>query len=80
MLKSILLVGIGSFFGGALRFAVSMLMKSACGHTFPWGTLLVNLAGCFAAGDVTGRPYQYAKAVGEGNVAAHSVIEYLSKN
>ena len=38
-----------------------------------------NLAGCFAAGDVTGRPYQYAKAVGEGNVAAHSVVEYLAK-
>jgi len=38
-----------------------------------------NLVGCFAAGDVTGRPYQYAKAVGEGNVAAHSVVEYLAK-
>lgn len=39
-----------------------------------------NLAGCFAAGDCTGRPYQYAKAVGEGNVAAHSANEYLSEN
>ena len=38
-----------------------------------------NLAGCFAAGDITGRPYQYAKAVGEGNVAAHAVTEYLNK-
>ena len=36
-----------------------------------------NLKGCFAAGDCTGRPYQYAKAIGEGNVAAHSVTEYL---
>lgn len=36
-----------------------------------------NLKGCFAAGDCTGRPYQYAKAVGEGNVAAHSVTEFL---
>ncbi len=38
-----------------------------------------NLPGCFAAGDCTGRPYQYAKAVGEGNVAAHGVIEYLAE-
>lgn len=38
-----------------------------------------NLSGCFAAGDCTGRPYQYAKAVGEGNVAAHSVVKYLSQ-
>ncbi len=37
-----------------------------------------NLPGCFAAGDCTGRPYQYTKAVGEGNVAAHSVIDYLA--
>lgn len=38
-----------------------------------------NLQGLFAAGDCTGRPYQYAKAVGEGNVAAHSVTAYLAK-
>ena len=50
MLKSILLVGVGSFLGGALRYAISMLMKSVCGNAFPWGTLLVNLAGCFAFG------------------------------
>lgn len=37
-----------------------------------------NLPGCFAAGDCTGRPYQYAKAVGEGNVALHSVLNYLN--
>jgi thioredoxin reductase (NADPH) len=36
-----------------------------------------SLPGCYAAGDCTGRPYQYAKAVGEGNVAVHSILEYL---
>ena len=40
---------------------------------------IANLPGCFAAGDCTGRPYQYAKAVGEGNVAAHSMIAFLAK-
>lgn len=39
-----------------------------------------NLPGCFAAGDCTGRPYQIAKAVGEGNIAAHSILEYLSQS
>lgn len=38
-----------------------------------------NLAGVFAAGDCTGRPYQIAKAVGEGNIAAHTIIEYLAE-
>lgn len=37
-----------------------------------------NIPGCFACGDCTGRPYQYMKAAGEGNIAAHSVIEFLS--
>ena len=38
-----------------------------------------NKPGVYAAGDCTGRPYQLAKAVGEGNVAAHSIVEYLSR-
>ena len=41
--------------------------------------MATNLPGVYAAGDCTGRPYQYTKAVGEGNVAAHSAIEYLAK-
>lgn len=36
-----------------------------------------NLPGCFAAGDVTGTPYQYIKSAGEGNVAALSAVSYL---
>ena len=31
----------------------------------------------FAAGDITGTPYQYIKAAGEGNVAALSAVSYL---
>lgn len=38
-----------------------------------------NYKGCFAAGDCTGRPYQIAKAVGEGNVAAHAILERLAE-
>lgn len=36
-----------------------------------------NIKGLFAAGDVTGRPYQYVKAAGEGCVAAYSAYAYL---
>lgn len=50
MLKSLLFVGVGSFIGGMLRYALSVLMKGLCGQGFPWGTLLVNLVGCFAFG------------------------------
>ena len=50
------------------------------GHVLVDRQCATNLPGCFAAGDCTGRPYQYVKAAGEGNVAAHSVIHYLSEN
>lgn len=36
-----------------------------------------NIKGCFACGDITGTPYQYIKAAGEGNVAALSAVGYL---
>lgn len=35
--------------------------------------------GVFAAGDITGKPLQIAKATGEGNIAALSAAEYLAK-
>lgn len=38
-----------------------------------------NIPGCFACGDIAGKPYQYIKAAGQGNVAALSAVEYLSK-
>jgi len=39
--------------------------------------LSTNLPGLFAAGDMTGTPYQYMKAAGEGNVAALSAVSFL---
>lgn len=37
-----------------------------------------NIKGVFAAGDCTGAPYQIAKAVGDGNIAALSACEYIN--
>lgn len=42
--------------------------------------LETNLPGLFACGDVTGAPYQYIKAAGEGNVAALTAVSYLAKS
>ena len=50
MIKSFLIVGIGSFIGGSLRYGISTLMKQVCHQGFPWGTLLVNLLGCLVIG------------------------------
>ncbi|MCD7728940.1 MAG: NAD(P)/FAD-dependent oxidoreductase [Clostridia bacterium] len=67
-----------------LRSSVSpsVLLKGLAaedGHITVDRQMRTNLKGVFAAGDCTGRPYQYAKSVGEGNVAAHSVIDYLAE-
>ncbi len=54
-------------------------LKIEDGHISVNRKLETNIGGMFAAGDCTGRPYQYMKAAGEGNVAVHSAVEYLSR-
>lgn len=39
--------------------------------------MATNIAGVYAAGDVAGKPYQVAKAVGQGQVAALSAVAYV---
>jgi len=42
--------------------------------------MATSIPGCFACGDITGTPYQYIKAAGEGNVAALSAVSYLDQH
>ncbi|MBL0310996.1 MAG: fluoride efflux transporter CrcB [Bacteroidetes bacterium] len=51
-MRTVILVGIGSFFGGAARFIIQQLVQSKWSHAFPFGTLAVNIAGCFIIGIV----------------------------
>lgn len=37
-----------------------------------------NIKGLFACGDIAGKPYQYIKSAGQGNIAALSAIAYLA--
>ncbi len=67
-----------------LRDAVSPFtlvhgLKIVDGHIEVSRRMETNIKGMYAAGDCTGRPYQYIKAAGEGNVAVHFAVEYLSK-
>ena len=43
-------------------------------------SMATNLSGVYAAGDCTGAPFQIAKAVGEGLVAALSAAAYIDAN
>ncbi len=48
------------------------------GHIAVDSSMAAGIPGVFAAGDCAGRPYQIAKAAGQGNVAALSADAYLS--
>lgn len=52
-------------------------LETKDGHVCVNLDMETNLAGCFACGDIAGKPYQYIKAAGQGNVAALSAVKYL---
>ncbi len=45
-----LLVMLGGSFGAASRYGIGLLTVRLWGANFPWGTLVVNLVGCFFIG------------------------------
>ena len=48
-------------------------------HVLVDAQMRTTLPGCFACGDVVGKPYQYIKAAGQGNVAALSAAAYVGQ-
>jgi CrcB protein len=47
-----LLLLLGGGLGAVGRFAIALWVDERCGVAFPWGTLAVNVAGCFGIGVV----------------------------
>jgi len=43
-------VAIGGALGSTARYWLSGLVASACGETFPWGTLIINILGSLVIG------------------------------
>jgi fluoride exporter len=52
MLRNILLVGTGGFIGSVLRYLVQVIVEKGLMSTFPYGTLIANVAGSFIIGIV----------------------------
>jgi fluoride exporter len=53
-MSAYLLVFIGAGIGGAFRHGVNIVCARACGISFPWGTLTVNVVGSFLMGFLAG--------------------------
>lgn len=49
------------------------------GHVQVDADMKTNIQGLFACGDIVGKPYQYIKAAGQGNIAALSAVSFLQK-
>lgn len=56
-MKEFLLVGIGSFFGGGMRYLVSKVVMQLVPFAFPLGTMTVNLVGCLVIGVLSAMPW-----------------------
>jgi len=54
MIKTLLLVGTGGFFGSISRFLASRFMQHNFPSSFPMGTFLVNITGCLLIGLIYG--------------------------
>lgn len=54
MYRNLLLVGLGSCIGGISRYLLQSFIQRHYFSSFPLGTLLVNITGCFAIGLVYG--------------------------
>ncbi len=51
-MQKIVLIGLGGLVGTLSRYWLSGVVARRYGETFPAGTLLVNLAGCFLIGSL----------------------------
>ena len=50
MTKTLLMVAAGGGAGACLRYLTGVAAIRVLGHGFPWGTVVVNVAGCFVMG------------------------------
>lgn len=50
MLRVLLFIGAGSFAGGVARYLLSHTVQTGVTSGFPWGTMVVNVLGCFVIG------------------------------
>ena len=66
LLMQYLVIGLGGALGSMLRFGLGSLIDTGVqktGYIFPWGTVFVNITGCFIIGFIAA-----ISAAGEGRV------------
>jgi CrcB protein len=59
-MKSLILIGLGGAVGSICRYLMQIFISRYVTVTFPLGTFLVNISGCFAIGLLFGLANKYA--------------------
>ncbi len=78
------LIGLAAGVGAPLRYVVDTAVADRVGGLFPWGTLVVNLSGCFALGLLTGLamydglPGTPRTVLGTGLIGAYTTFSTFS--
>ena len=65
MWQNVFLVGLGSLLGGVSRYLLTEGVKLFFQGSFPFGTFLINMTGCFLIGLLSGL---FAHAVQPGHI------------
>lgn len=63
---TLVLVGVGGFFGAVARYVVDGVVSQQTGGAFPWGTLVINVSGSLVLG------FLFALTVERGVLPAES--------
>ena len=50
----LIFIAVGSALGGVARYLLSKIITDHSAGVFPWGTLVVNILGCFVIGVIYG--------------------------
>ena len=49
-MEKLVFIGLGGFFGSIARYGLASLVQTKTESLFPYGTMLVNILGCFLIG------------------------------
>ncbi|GIV55159.1 MAG: putative fluoride ion transporter CrcB [Candidatus Kapaibacterium sp.] len=71
MMRNVVLVGVGGMLGSIARYGVAVFFSTRMPLGFPYGTLTVNIVGCFLIGVVVG-------LAGRGNFVTPEVRLFLA--
>lgn len=74
---TVLFVFLGAALGAPCRYLLDRLVQARHSSDFPWGTLTVNVVGCFLIGFVVGTSWMPLLGVGFcGGLTTYSTFSY----